>query len=184
MAAPVRYLSSLTGDGVEAWLDEVLAGTLVPGTHILDIDYEHYARAEARLAWLNCSASADFRYCAFARGVDRTAPRQFGRGLIENQLQIAHLKIVDDTASGFLKASVVANGGDPALQGDLSASPAVVHELLLNVRAAGEPSLLQSLVERHLSDLPGKCEIRSMQCFKPSPPKPEYRIHEVAGVVV
>ena len=49
-----RCLSTLTGEGVPAWLDEVLTGKSQSGTRILDIDYERYARAEARLAWLNC----------------------------------------------------------------------------------------------------------------------------------
>ena len=51
-----RRLSARTGEGVVAWLDEVMGGTL--SGKILDIDYARYARAEASLAWLN--AEADF----------------------------------------------------------------------------------------------------------------------------
>ena len=53
-AASVRYLSPFTGEGVAAWLDEILAGEIDPGNKLLEIDYERYARAEASLAWLNC----------------------------------------------------------------------------------------------------------------------------------
>jgi hypothetical protein len=181
MVAPVRFLSSATGEGVEAWLDEVLAGTSVSGTRLLDIDYGHYARAEAGLAWLNCSASLSLDTALSPPALVGPLLDALAASLTESHLQIAHLKIIDDTASGFLKASITRNGDDPALQGDLGASPATLHELLLNVRAAGEPEALQSVVERHLFDLPGKLEIRSMQCFKPSPPRPEHRMREVAG---
>ena len=184
MAAPTRFLSSVTGDGVEAWLDEVLAGTFPSGTKILDIDYQHYARAEARLAWLNCSASLTLETALSPPALIGPLLDSLEAGLTENQLQIAHLKIVDDTTSGFLKASVTTNNSDPSLQGDLGASPAACHHLLLNVRAAGDPALLQGLVERHLFALPGNVEIRSMQCFKPAPPTPEYRIGKVASGVV
>jgi hypothetical protein len=32
-----------------------------PGLKILEIDYERYAQAEAALAWLNCSATVNWR---------------------------------------------------------------------------------------------------------------------------
>src|SRR3954451_3383318 len=133
IATPVRYLSSVTGNGVEAWLDEVLAGAVVSGAKILDIDYQHYARAEAELAWLNCSASLTLETQLSPAVLIGPLLDSLGASLTESQLQIAHLKIVDDTVSGFLKASVVRNGDDPALEGDLGASPSLVHELLLNV---------------------------------------------------
>src|SRR3954468_4463404 len=123
-AAPVRFLSSATGDGVEAWLDEVLAGVSLSGTRLLDIDYQHYARAEAVLAWLNCSASLNLETALSPPALIGPLLDALGDSLTENQFEIAHLKIVDDTASGFLKASVIRNGGNPGLQGDLGASPA------------------------------------------------------------
>jgi hypothetical protein len=178
-AAPARHVSSVTGHGVEAWLDEVLTEGFPSGRRILDIDYQHYARAEAGLAWLNCSASLTLETAFSPPVLIGPLLDSLGATLTEKQIQIAHLKIVDDTSSGFLKASVTKNGDDPELWGDLGASPAPVHDLLLNVRAAGEPALLQSVVERHLFDLPGKLEIRSMQCFRPSAPAPEYRVREV-----
>jgi len=45
-----RYVSAVTGQGVAAWLDEVLFGHIAPGEHVLEIDYAEYARAEAELA--------------------------------------------------------------------------------------------------------------------------------------
>ena len=56
---PGRFLSSRTGDGVSAWLDDILGGRFRAGERILEIGYERYARAEAALAWLDCSATLE-----------------------------------------------------------------------------------------------------------------------------
>lgn len=179
--APVRRLSSMTGAGVHSWLDEVLSKTSAAGMKILNIDYKQYARAEARLAWLNCSASLSLESPLSASAVIGPLLDVLQESLTANGLQIAHLKITDDTSVGFLKASLIANSDEPVIQGDLAASSAADHELLLNARVAGEPTLLQSVIERHLSELPGKLEIRSLECFKPSPPVPEHRMSNVVS---
>src|SRR5450432_1818167 len=60
--------------------------------------------------------------------------------LSAGQLEIDNLKLADDTASGFLKAAITRNGQSPTVEGNLAASPSDVHELLLNIRASGNPS--------------------------------------------
>lgn len=177
--AAARCVSACSGDGVSAWLNEVLAGTTQSGTKILEIDYQHYARAEARLAWLNCSASLTLKTPLSPAAVVGPLLDNLDQALTEKGFQIAHLKISDDTASGFLKASVTRNGQAPNLQGDPSSSPAKVHDLLLNIRAGGEPEELRRIVETNFLSLPGFVEVNSMQSFKPSPPKPEHRLSEV-----
>jgi hypothetical protein len=181
-AAPVRYVSSHTENGVSAWLEELLTGTLQTGAKILTIDYEHYARAEARLAWLNCSASLALDTALSPSLVIGPLLDRLNAKLTEENFQIAHLKITDDTSTGFVAASIVKNGEEPTVRGDLNASSVDVHELLLNIRATGSPGHLQRTVEAQLFTLPGKLEIRTMQCFKPSAPNPEYRLsHVVKG---
>lgn len=175
----VRYMSPLTGEGVDAWLDEVLGAHEQVGGKILDIDYERYARAEAGLAWLNCSVTVTL--------AEERAPASLVGPLLESldalltahKIGIAHLKVMDECASGYVKASVVRNGEEPFVQGILDASPAVTHELLLNLRATAEPDVMQTLVEAELAKLPGSVTIRKMQCFSPAAPKPEYRLDAV-----
>jgi hypothetical protein len=174
--APLRYLSPLTGLGVAEWLHEILSGEMQAGGRILDIDYERYARAEAELAWLNCRVTAKLK--------PPLSPAQLIGPLLENLdlaltaegFRIAHLKMIDNSAAGYLKASITANGQEPAVMGMLDASPAAVHELLLNIRAAGEPASLQRIVETQLAAIAGKLAIHALQCFSPAPPKPERRL--------
>jgi hypothetical protein len=179
--APVRYISALTGQGVAEWLDEVLAGEVPAGGRILDIDYERYARAEAALAWLNCSVTVKLETPLSPALLIGPLLDEMQRALTGGGLRVVHLKLSDDSASGYLKASIISNGADPVVHGMLDASPAEFHQLLLNVRAEGDPATLQRIVEEQLAKLPGEIELGNMQCFSPAPPKPEHRMASVAA---
>ena len=174
-----RFLSSQTGDGVAAWLDDVLGGRFRPGGKILQIDYERYARAEAALAWLNCSATVTMTSPASPASLVGPLLEAIDAALTAKGLAIAHLKVMDESPAGWVKASIVRNGGEPSLQGNLDAAPAVVHEILLNARASGSPDDLRLAVETQLAAIPGTAKIHAMQSFSPSPPKPEKRLDYV-----
>jgi hypothetical protein len=179
LGVPARYLSSQTGQGVAAWMDDVLGGRFRPGGAILEIDYERYARAEASLAWLNCAATLKPTQPLSPSAVVGPLLQGLDAALAAEGLAVAHLKIICESPSGWLKASIVRNNGEPSMQGALDASPASVHHLLLNARAEGAPAALQRIVEAQLAATPGAVKIASMQCFSPSPPKPEKRISQV-----
>jgi hypothetical protein len=176
-----RFLSSQTGDGVAAWLDDVLGGRYRPGGKILEIDYERYARAEAALAWLNCSATVRPAPPASPASVAGPLLDRLDTALTAAGFAIAHSKVMDESPSGWVRASIVRNGGEPSVQGNLDASPAPVHELLLNVRAAGRPDDLRRTVEAQLKAIPGAIRIRSLRCFSPSPPEPQQRFGRVVS---
>jgi len=174
----VRYLSSHTGEGVAEWLDEILAGRF-PAASILDLDYERYARAEASLAWLNCAATITLATPQSPAMVAGPLLEAIEAALAAEGLAIAHLKVMDESPSGWIQASVVRDGGEPTVRGMLDASPAAVHQLLLNARAAGEPAALRRMVEAGLAGAPGRVEVRAMQCFSPPAPQPERRLSYV-----
>ena len=94
-------------------------------------------------------------------------------------LRIAHLKAIVDSSSGYVKASIVRNGEEPIVEGVMDASPAMEHELLLNVRATGEPETLHQVVETELAKLPGDLELETLQCFSPAAPEPQHRFRSV-----
>jgi hypothetical protein len=177
--APARHVSAVTGQGVAEWLDEVLAGQIPSGGKILAIDYERYARAEAALAWLNASGTVTLPTPLSPSSLIGPLLEELDSAMAADNVRIVHLKVSDEAPSGFLKASIVAHGQEPQVNGMLGASPASTHKLLLNIRAEGEPSTLQRVVETQLRKLPGKWESRTMQCFVPAPPKPEHRLTSV-----
>ena len=171
-----RRLSGATGDGVNAWLDEVLGGAYPVGGHVLQMDYARYAAAEAAMGWLNCSFTLHPAEPLTPAMVVGPLLERLDAALTERGARIAHLKVVDHSECGYLKASMTANGQEPTADGDLSASAAEHHDMLLNLRAVGAPELLREVVEQCLPD--GAVLLR-MQAFSPAAPKPERRIATV-----
>jgi hypothetical protein len=172
----VRQISAKTGQGVAAWLDEVLYGKLSAGSRILDIDYEQYARAEAALAWLNAQVTV--------RPLVPTSPAVMLGPLLDGLdaeftaagIVIAHLKAIDHAETGFLKAALCANRQPPVVEGMLDASPAGVHELLLNLRAVGDAAQVREIVESNLLRMDAELSGLAIACFHPAPPQPERRV--------
>jgi hypothetical protein len=82
----------------------------------------------------------------------------------------------DSSPAGWLKAAVCANGQDPSVEGNLDASPACRHELLVNLRAMGDPEAVRQVVEKQLLQLQGRALEVRLDCFSPAAPKPERRV--------
>jgi hypothetical protein len=91
---------------------------------------------------------------------------------------IAHLKVFDRCGTGFLKVSVCRNGDEPLPDGDLLCAPDRRHEMVINLRAVGEPDELQAIVHRALEGVEGEIAVRHAGAFRPAPPKPEHRFEE------
>ncbi|QNI32709.1 hypothetical protein H7849_01440 [Alloacidobacterium dinghuense] len=170
-----RYVSAKTGQGVQAWLDEILSGDLIAGAKSLEIDYERYAQAEASLAWLNLSFSFEPETPFTPASVIGPFMDHLDHALTAADIAIAHLKIFGNSSSGWLKAAICANGEEPVVEGDLDASPAPIHEVVLNLRATGDPAQVRDVVEEQLQYLAGKRYHERLDCFSPAPPKPERR---------
>jgi hypothetical protein len=172
----VRQISARSGQGVAAWLDEVLAGEISAQKDVLDIDYERYAQAEAALAWLNFRAvfaprspmSPAMLLGPWLDGIDRA--------LTKAAIHIVHLKAMAESSTGYVKAALCTNGQDPAVEGALDASPSPRHELTLNIRALGEPETMATIVEGELQRFDGDFTECRMRCFRPAAPRPERRV--------
>jgi len=180
-ATRARQLSAKTGQGVSAWLDELLSGRLAVAGRVLDIDYEQYARAEAALAWLNLEATLQLDVAISPAMVVGPLLDRLSEQLAAAEIPIVHLKAVDETADGFVKAALCASGQEPAVEGALDASPALWHELLLNLRASGQPERVREIVELEINRLGGRLTGLQISCFRPAAPRPEHRIARVVG---
>lgn len=172
--ANTRQVSARTGQGVAAWLDEAMSGKL--SGVILDIDYDRYAQAEAALAWLN--AEVDIACDPPLSPAMLLGPLLdlLHRELTDARIQIVHLKALDHTLEGSLKAAICANGEEPTVEGALAASPAACHHLLINLRAVAPPEPVRAMVQQAMKGLPGQLSGFRLNCFSPAAPKPERRI--------
>ncbi len=170
-------VDALTGEGVSAWLDELLSGSIPSGGKLLEIDYQKYAAAEAALGWLNWIC--DIEVTPALSPASLSGP--FLDYLQQAIPQIAHLKIFDQTPASYLKAAVTSNTGDPSVSGDLAASPEFRHSLRLNLRAIIDPEPLRALFSKALATLPGQKSNEHLQCFSPAAPSPQHRYSEIVS---
>ena len=175
-AAHVRQISARTGQGMAAWLDEVLGGAMAGGERGLTIDYEDYAKAEAALAWLNLRAELTLREARSPAMLLGPFLDAVAEALHDADMPIAHLKAIVSGPTGFVKAAIAAHGQEPELEGNLDASPANEFELLLNLRVVGEPEKVQALVQERLRPLKEEITVMHLDCFRPGGPVPERRI--------
>ena len=171
-----RQISARTGQGVKEWLDEVLIGSREAGGTTLDIDYGRYAQAEASLAWLNLSMNFEPDSPSSPALLVGSLMDSLDEALTRAGISIVHMKLFDGSPSGWLKAAVCANGEEPTVEGNLDASPSSRHELLVNLRAKGDPTEVRRIVEKHVGQLKGRTLDVRLDCFSPAPPKPERRV--------
>jgi hypothetical protein len=172
----LRQISAQSGQGVAAWLDEVLAGEISAHKDVLDIDYERYAQAEAALAWLNFRATFAPRTAVSPAMLLGPWLDGIDRALVNAGIQIVHLKVLVEAPTGYVKAAMCANGQEPVVEGALDASPSSHHEITLNLRAVGKPETMTAILERELQRLDGQFTGRTMHCFRPAAPRPERRV--------
>jgi hypothetical protein len=169
---PGRRLSAHTGQGVEAWLDEVLSGNLCTGARVIKVDYEQYAAAEASLVWLNCEVRVECNPPLSPAMLAGPLFDELDAALTEGGSGIVHMKLLDRTSQGFIKAAICGNREEPVVEGDLDASPAPLHELRLNLRVAGDPSAIAEIVKARL---PASASTVRIDCFRPARPVPQRR---------
>ncbi len=169
------HLSAKTSFSVDDWLDEVLVGKRVVGACLLDVDYRRYAEAEAALGWLNLHAELRLTQPASPAVVCGPLVESLQESLDAEGLRIAHLKVFDQAATGWVKVSVSLNGREAVPEGDLLADPAYDHQLAINLRALADPGRLRALVQQSLSAIPGTVHILHSNAFRPAEPRPEHR---------
>lgn len=172
-------LSARTGEGVQAWLAEVLSGSIPAGSRLLDLDYRRYADAEAALGWLNWEIDLKLRRALTPAAVLGPLLDYLDRALTAGGIPIAHLKLFAEAPTGHLKVGICRNGDQPSIEGALDAAPSRMHKLVVNLRAEGPPEVLDGIVHRASSQVGGKWNVRHRQAFRPSPPTPEHRFTEI-----
>jgi hypothetical protein len=98
---------------------------------------------------------------------------ELDRALTAAGIRIVHLKVIAQSEAGYVKAALIGNGREPAVEGALEASPAEEHDVLVNLRALGAPEQMRDIVERAFAE--ATAEWQSMTSFRPSAPVPYYR---------
>lgn len=178
--ATVFEVSARAGTGLDAWFAHVL-GAEDTGEANLEIDYDEYADGEARLGWVNGTARVS------GRAFDGNAWAAAVVGGIQARLraqgiEIAHLKMTLTPQGADTDLCVVNLVGTDAsavqafrLQDALDAG-----EVIVNLRAEGDPTLLRDAAIAALTDEADRSaltlEIAHVEHFRPGRPVPTHRV--------
>jgi Ni2+-binding GTPase involved in maturation of urease and hydrogenase len=178
---PVRFLSARTGEGVDAWLDEVLAGGQA-GSRIVDVDYDVYAEGEAVLGWLNAdirlsAVGEEVKWHAFCSDLLNALHAAFR----ERQARIGHVKAMLTADGQHCVGNLTSLTGESMVQGRIEGSPKRA-DLILNARVEIPPEDLERIVRDVLSriaDRRVRVEIANLRCLRPGRPQPTHRYRTV-----
>ncbi len=181
-AARVVETSARTGDGIadltSLWLADV--NGFQPRGITLDIDYDVYAEAEARLGWVNASGDIAGNGAAFSpeAWIDAFFAA-VNRRVDEAGALVGHIKVQVNTAAGATKASLVSRGGSH--QYGSHGSPSVsTGALLLNLRVETAPDQLERIVLESVAfadtQVGTTSGLANWQCFAPARPQPTHRL--------
>ncbi|MBM9615885.1 hypothetical protein JWJ90_16570 [Desulfobulbus rhabdoformis] len=173
------FLSAKTGEGVQDWLDAACASNDCGG-HIVEVDYDKYAKGEAVLGWLNATlalegTATDWNHFA------KVALSSLGNQLDAAGVNVGHIKLFLATET---EPAIVANLTGPQetldVRGPQRVSTAAY--LTLNARAELPPADLEALVRQTLQTLCGSAlnqTVIEWQSLRPGRPQPTYRYDHV-----
>lgn len=177
--AEVVTVSARTGENLDDWFGR-LSGPLA-SRPAMDVDYDVYADGEALLGWLNAtvelSGNAPFDGNAF---LQRLAAGVRDR-MEAAEIEIAHFKmtLAPDTGDDLGVLNLVRTDGRAdtpyRLAEDLSGG-----ELILNLRAEGDPEDLKSFAIAALEDVARDLQVVTttthIEHFRPGRPRPTHRM--------
>jgi Ni2+-binding GTPase involved in maturation of urease and hydrogenase len=177
--ARVLTVSAREGTGLEPWFEFVT--TTAADVPPPELDYALYGEGEALLGWFNATVRLESeeefdgnRYLGSLAG-------HIGGRLADEGLEIAHLKmtLVPDEDGGDIGVlNLVRNDGQPELSYTLR-EPLDRGELLLNLRAEGDPERLREAVDAAFQSGGVSATVVHSEHFRPSQPVPTHRLIEV-----
>jgi G3E family GTPase len=181
--ARIFEVSARTGQGMDAWLDVLVRDEAATDAD-LAIDYATYGEGEALLGWVNTTvtlAGADFDGNALSREIAGGVQARLDSAGIE----IAHLKMTLSPSGGGSDLAVlnqVRNEHRAELSHTL-AEELSRGELIVNLRAEGDPAALAAAVDAAVLDA---ADARSLvvlpvhsEHFRPGQPNPTHRLTPV-----
>lgn len=177
--ADVICVSALTGEGLTVWFGK-LSGTL-PSHPAMEVDYDLYAEGEALLGWHNATsrltASRPFDGNAFLQAL----ASRIQQDLAGFEVEIAHLKmtLAPNEGNDLAVVTLVRTDGHAEaphrLQEDLTDG-----ELIVNLRAEGDPEQLETVTRDALVDTAREAgvtaPIEHSEHFRPGRPVPTHRM--------
>lgn len=179
--AEVFTVSARTGTGLERWFERV-AGADSDTRPAPAVDYDTYAEGEALLGWFNATFRLEAPSAFDGNLLLRQLAHEVRDALGPERLEIAHFKMTltpDGEAADIAALNLVGSDRQPELSHALQ-DGLMSGELIMNLRAEGDPELLRSAALDSLSAVTSRQAVRSepvhMEHFRPARPSPTHRM--------
>ena len=141
----VMVVSSLSGEGIDEWLNEVLTRTDA-GKRLVEVDYDVYAEGEAVLGWLNTTielSGSETDWDTFARELMQNLSCQ----LDSMKASVGHIKMLIESGENYLIGNLT--GRNETLSFRSSAGISSEARLTLNARVEVSPEALEEIVRKN-----------------------------------
>ncbi len=174
----VLIVSSLSGEGIDEWLHEVLTRTDA-GKRLVEVDYDVYAEGEAVLGWLNTTielSGVETDWDGFARELMQNLSHQFD----SMKASVGHVKLLIESGENYLIGNLI--GSNETLSFRSSAGISANARLTLNARVEMNPEALEEIVRKTLDATKSsliKKKIVALRCLSPGRPNPTFRFEHV-----
>ena len=173
----VMSVSSLSGVGLDPWLNEVLHRT-DSGKRLIEVDYDIYAEGEAVLGWLNATillTGEPTDWDSFARNFLSSLSQQFD----SMGASVGHVKMMLEAGTHYLLGNLT--GKEETINFRGSAGIGSEAKLTLNARVEMSPEVLELIIRDTLEIIRGSLEVKilAMRCLSPGRPEPTFRFKYV-----
>ena len=178
--ARIISASSRNATGLDSWFSHIMDGEQ-SDRGPMTLDYEVYADGEALLGWLNATvalkATEEFDANAFLKVLAADVQQRL------QGIEIAHFKMTfspdDGVVVGLASINLVRSDYIPELGMELQ-DPTIGGQLVINLRAEGEPDLLAKAFTDSLEHVTGKfsaltASLEHTEYFRPGKPTPTHR---------
>lgn len=184
-AATLCSVSARTGTGLETWFARVIGaeGDIRPAP---EVDYDLYAEGEALLGWCNGSFQLTSSRPFEGNSLLLHVAEEVARRLAEHQIEIAHLKmtLTPEPELGDVGVLNLVSGDRKPEISHLLQDETTDGELIVNLRAEGEPEILRLAVAEGVGHAAARLGVdvatEHLESFRPARPSPTYRMGTVA----
>ena len=176
--ADVVTVSARSGDGLNTWFER-LSGALAART-AMDVDYDLYADGEALLGWVNATCLVSAAEPFDGNRLLQQLAERVQRALAAAGIEIAHFKmtLAPEEGNDLAVLNLVRSDAQPEspyrLADDLAAG-----ELIVNLRAEGDPEQLNDIAVSALEAVARECRVvisvEHIEHFRPGRPQPTHR---------
>lgn len=179
-AADVLTVSARNGANLEEWFERI-ADSPPASRPAMEVDYDVYAEGEALLGWLNATARLTAPAPFDGNVLLQELARQIHAGVALDGFEIAHLKmtLTPGEGSDIAALNLVRTDGQAELSHRL-ADETSEGELIVNLRAEGNPAQLRAVVETALRSAAAQhgADAAVVHCehFRPGRPQPTHRL--------